>query len=598
METPFCTIAPQYPGEVGKPGKSSTWVLDGDGIKADVDLDFVNNRGWQGRIASLASLVTCTRSISGTGHVYDYADDVNGVWYPFLANVPRITNKGLLVEEQRTNSLRTANPYETASPLTYGAAATDDVELLTNWNFASDLSTGWTVTNAGGSSFARVGTNNVTLTYDGTNATYLDQSFPTVVGQRYTVRVAYASITSLSPRLDVGTSQGGTQFFSATSLSTGPAYRTFIATTTTTWIRLKAATSSGSAQLYSVSVKSGGYPSIGTTATWSVVDGDVDDNEIYLRVTGVGVASNGLPYIRVKIAGTSGAGSGSISFRFETSAQIAANNSTLAVWSGGVMTKLVNGSTSGFSSITYQINPTNGSSTLSGGQYSGSLTIGSAFVTHTGSTNFTNASTTNVYSAVAYTWSGSQTLDLEMDIICLNLELGPFMTSPILTTTSAVTRNADAVQMTLPTIGSEYSMYTNAISPPAWATGTSANFYGSLNNGSFNNRFTIGYYASDTVFRASSTSTGGGSSSGNVSLATPSLSSEFKAALSLSLNNLMAAENGVAGSPDTVVDLPVGFTRFDIGSSAGSFFINNYIKRIALWNTKQISQSELNRLTA
>lgn len=84
-------------------GSRNRWVLKGDGVRADVDLDFANNRGWRGRLGAPSSFVTCTRAISGTGHTYDYADDTNGVWYPFLANVPRITNKGLLVEEQRTN---------------------------------------------------------------------------------------------------------------------------------------------------------------------------------------------------------------------------------------------------------------------------------------------------------------------------------------------------------------------------------------------------------------------------------------------------------------------------------------------------------------
>lgn len=84
-------------------GRRTGWVLKGDGVRADIDLDFANGRGWQGRLASPASLMTCTRAISGTGHTYDYADDSNGNWLQFLAGVPRITNNGLLVEEARTN---------------------------------------------------------------------------------------------------------------------------------------------------------------------------------------------------------------------------------------------------------------------------------------------------------------------------------------------------------------------------------------------------------------------------------------------------------------------------------------------------------------
>lgn len=604
MGTPFCTIAPQYPGEAGKSGRSSSWVLSGSGTLADLDLDFVNNRGWQGLLASPASLVTCTRAISGTGHVYDYAEDANGVWYPFSANTPRITNKGLLVEESRTNSLRTSNPYETASPLTYGAAATDDVELLTNWDFSSALSTGWTVTNNGGSSFARVGTKNVTLTYDGTNNTYLDQSFTTVVGQRYTVRVAFASVTTMTPRLDVGTAQGGTQFLSGSSLLAGPRYFTFIATTTTTWVRIKGAGSAGSAQLYTASVKVGGIPSLGGTGTWSIVDSDVDDLDIYARVTDVGIASNGLPYLRFRVSGTVGAGNGAIALRFEQANQIVANNSTLAVWSGGVIARLVSGSTSGFSNVQFAIYPTNGSSTLSGGQYSANLTLGSAFETNVGSTNFSNASTTNVYSVILFNINAGQTVDIEIDIIPLNLELGEFATSPILTTTTAVTRNADVVTVTTPpTFGSEYSLFAQA-TPVAPTTYTSEGGVVAITNSgaATNNRF--GLFRNSSNGNSAWVFVGNGSSAINGSITGVTnpwaQNASGKIAAAAAANDLYANFNNsgaghaiatatVLTSPDTI--------RIGQKESASTSWFNGYISRVAVWASKRVSNAEIKRIT-
>lgn len=47
-----------------------------------------------------AALLTTTRASVG------YSDDTSGNWTSFLSNIPRITNKGLLVEEARTNSIR------------------------------------------------------------------------------------------------------------------------------------------------------------------------------------------------------------------------------------------------------------------------------------------------------------------------------------------------------------------------------------------------------------------------------------------------------------------------------------------------------------
>src|SRR5215471_2924491 len=60
-----------------------------------VDLDFMNSPA-----SVLAALLTTTRASAG------YADDQVGNWTSFSNNVPRITNKGLLVEEARTNSIR------------------------------------------------------------------------------------------------------------------------------------------------------------------------------------------------------------------------------------------------------------------------------------------------------------------------------------------------------------------------------------------------------------------------------------------------------------------------------------------------------------
>jgi hypothetical protein len=62
---------------------------------ASLDLNFVASSGYP---AAPSLLLTTTRSSSG-----DYADNSAGVWSSFAANIPRITDKGLLVEEARTN---------------------------------------------------------------------------------------------------------------------------------------------------------------------------------------------------------------------------------------------------------------------------------------------------------------------------------------------------------------------------------------------------------------------------------------------------------------------------------------------------------------
>jgi hypothetical protein len=65
-----------------------------------------------------AARLTTTRASVG------YADDFYGAWTSFAANTPRITNKGLLIEEARTNSLRN-NSMQGAAAGTPGTAPTN-----------------------------------------------------------------------------------------------------------------------------------------------------------------------------------------------------------------------------------------------------------------------------------------------------------------------------------------------------------------------------------------------------------------------------------------------------------------------------------------
>lgn len=88
-------------------------------VGAALDIDFVNNIGFSGAPASPASLITTTRASQA------YADDQDGNWISFGNNVSRITNKGLLVEEARTNSVRNNSMQ--------GAVAGSPGTQPTNW---------------------------------------------------------------------------------------------------------------------------------------------------------------------------------------------------------------------------------------------------------------------------------------------------------------------------------------------------------------------------------------------------------------------------------------------------------------------------------
>lgn len=83
-------------------------------------LDFAGNIGFIGSNSGLASsFLTTTRASVG------YSDDSSGVWSSFANNVPRITDKGLLIEESRSNGIRNNSMQ--------GAAAGTPGTMPTNW---------------------------------------------------------------------------------------------------------------------------------------------------------------------------------------------------------------------------------------------------------------------------------------------------------------------------------------------------------------------------------------------------------------------------------------------------------------------------------
>lgn len=301
------------------------------------------------------------------------------------------------------------------------AEATDDVELLTNWNFATDLS-GWTITQSGGSSVVWASAQHATMTYDNSAAVRMDQSFPTIVGHTYTVRVAMNSITTMSVACDIGTTQGGFTYINGLSVAAGAVYFTFVATTTTTWVRLRGRTAAGSASFYTVSAMIGGWPpdwKIGGAST-------ARDLEVYCKVRAVGTdPSSGLPYMRVQYAGTSGAGgTAMLSFRFNAQNAIPTTNG--AISTGTLLSRLVAGGMTGIASTLLSIFPSTGSSNLTPAvSPQKQLSNGAAFARDQTSGPLNNASTAAMFLSVEFTASAASSVDITYDFMMPKLNQGP-----------------------------------------------------------------------------------------------------------------------------------------------------------------------------
>jgi hypothetical protein len=108
-------------GRVGHLGNSGGlgWVLPG----ASIDMNFKDGLYYGAQASQLAVSRASTA----------YADDLSGNWYQFASNVARITNKGLLSEESRTNTIRNNSGQ--------GAVVGTPGTLPTNWQVVSQTIT-------------------------------------------------------------------------------------------------------------------------------------------------------------------------------------------------------------------------------------------------------------------------------------------------------------------------------------------------------------------------------------------------------------------------------------------------------------------------
>jgi len=104
------------------------WIMPA----ATTDLDFVNGRYYNGAVTSSASGVITTVRASAA-----ISATVAGALVSFAANVPRITDQGLRVEEARTNKSTNFNAAPVA--LTNATIALQATNGLTTLNLVSDV---------------------------------------------------------------------------------------------------------------------------------------------------------------------------------------------------------------------------------------------------------------------------------------------------------------------------------------------------------------------------------------------------------------------------------------------------------------------------
>lgn len=308
-------------------------------------------------------------------------------------------------------------------------------------------------------------------------------------------------------------------------------------------------------------------------------------------LSNVTLATGGINTIDWRISGTT-SGSGSVLVQFDLPSVAVGQT-----WTESVFLALVGGTLSNVSQIRLYNQEYNGGSFLQtdfGSDIKASLT---SSVQRFSLTNTLDQATVNtVRTGLAITVTGAVALNLTLRVGLPQMEQGVFATSPILTSTVAVTRSADSASMTGTNFSSWYNQTGGAFVAEARTINSSANRFVFDATGADTTN-AVSHYVTATTNTFSNEVTTGGVLQGVVFGGTMTPGTSWKGAMAFGTNDIRAAANGASiGTPDTAATLPT-VDRFTIGRRmGGSFCLNGHVRRIRFYNTIR-SSADLVRFT-
>ena len=196
--------------------------------------------------------------------------------------------------------------------------------------------------------------------------------------------------------------------------------------------------------------------------------------------------------------------------------------------------------------------------------------------------------------------SAGTPVDFEVRLGWPQLEQGAFATSPIRTTSAAVTRDVDVVSLT----GAPFTtVFTGGVQGTLFAeaaildpnTANTDTIFG-VDDGTVANRIALRSPRSGPVVASLIVAA-------SVTQAASSVSSVFatgqvaRAALAYNTNDIRVAANNVLGAQQTTVTIPTGLTGFQFGQPMGAQILNGYLRRAAYFPTRLVDGS-LQAITA
>lgn len=328
---------------------------------------------------------------------------------------------GTLIEPASSN-------YATNSTMV-GAVAGDGVEHVSNNTFSGcsgSTCTGWSTTLNGGSGSVSFSSGTATLTGDGTHSASIYQAISTTAGQPYIVVVVGNGSASAAMSDEAGTTQGSSNLGIGGSLGTyGSSYFAFTATGSTTYIQINNSGTT-SFNVTSVSVQLGSLPGgPGATGYSGAAVGGLN-----FQMIGAGT-EYGMNYIDIRYYGTTGASSIFMQLLFPSASATTVGQ----VWSAYAYARLVGGSASGFTFAAFPRQNTGCSPTFA--------TLSSTLTQYKTTSCYTPSGTTSETLALQFNYASNTALNFTIRIYAVQLESSSYVTSPIPTSRSAVTRTAD-----------------------------------------------------------------------------------------------------------------------------------------------------------
>ena len=292
-----------------------------------------------------------------------------------------------------------------------------------------------------------------------------------------------------------------------------------------------------------------------------------------MTVTYLGTGTeDGIPYFDVRFQGTPGATS-SWCIRFELAGVIAA---TLGqTWTQSAFVRMIAGSTTNLAALALAIQCLDAGTVIVESSNASVLSTvtGSKLSVCRGSGAYTvaNANTVSIRSQVTISYTNGLAVDITLRIGLPQLELGAYATSPIKTTSAAVTRSADLPTATLSGIAAPFYavMEGEVVAPEANAVIYSIHEPATVNIPSSLRVSSGGAWALDTVTSGVTQATLFPSGT------TPVAGTIFKTAHAVETNNIRACLNGGTVSTDASATIStLSQIRFgaDRGSSNASAF--------------------------